>query len=126
MLNKFSYLVCTWFQYLYINSKGTLDCILTLIKNLLTFALAHQGKIGSSALANIQNSKFSISFMICEKLRSPTRATFKKSNFQSFCELGRSSKCKLRSTFKNPDFESKDELRKAISEYEFQCGIYSL
>ena len=36
--NKFKCLVCTWFQYLYINSKDTVNCILTPNKNLLTLA----------------------------------------------------------------------------------------
>ena len=45
---------------------------------------------------------------ICEILR----ATFENPNFQSFCELRKSSKYSLRSTFKNPNFESKDKLGK--------------
>ena len=54
-----------------------------------------------------------------EKFRSPTRVTFKNLHFQSFFELGKSSKYSLRSTFKNPNFESKDELRKAMSQLEY-------
>ena len=37
-LIRFSCLVCTWFQYLYIKSKDTVNCIRTPIKNFLTFA----------------------------------------------------------------------------------------
>ena len=38
ILNRFSCLVCTWFQYLYTNSKDTINYIQTPIKNLWTFA----------------------------------------------------------------------------------------
>ena len=37
ILNKFLCLVCTWFQYLYLNSKDTINVIWTPIKKLLTF-----------------------------------------------------------------------------------------
>ena len=57
-----------------------------------------------------------------QKLRSPTTATFKNPNFQSFCELGKSSKYSLRPKFKNPNSNlSKGELRGAISQFEFHC-----
>ena len=36
--NKFSCLVCTWVQYLYINFKDTINSIWNLIRNLLRFA----------------------------------------------------------------------------------------
>ena len=50
-----------------------------------------------------------------KKLRSPTRATLTNPGFQSFCELGNSLK------YKNPNFESKDELKNAISQFQFHC-----
>ena len=56
-----------------------------------------------------------------EKLRSTTRAAFKNPNSQFLCELGKSSKYSLRPTLKNSNFESKDELKKAMSQFEFQC-----
>ena len=46
-----------------------------------------------------------------EKLRlSPAGATFKNPNFQSHCELGKTSKDSLRPRLKSPNFESKNEL----------------
>ena len=56
-----------------------------------------------------------------EKLRSPSRATLTNSNFQSFCELGKILKYNQRPTFKHPNFESKDELKNAMSQFEFRC-----
>ena len=56
-----------------------------------------------------------------KKLRSRTRATLTIPNFQFFCELGKSLKYSLRPTFKNPNFESKDELKNAMSQFEFLC-----
>ena len=38
ILSEFSCLICTWFLYLHINSKDTVNFIKTPIKNLLTFA----------------------------------------------------------------------------------------
>ena len=76
---------------------------------------------GSIASANIQKYQFFISFMNWEKSTGPTRAIFKNSNFQYFCELGTSLKNNLNPMFRNPNFESKDELGKAISQFEFYC-----
>ena len=45
LLNKFSCLLFTWLQYLYINSKDTVTCIKTLVKNLLSFASGHLVKL---------------------------------------------------------------------------------
>ena len=58
---------------------------------------------------NIQKSQFSIFFMNWEK-RSAARATFKNSNFESLCELGKTWKDSLRPGFKSPNFESTEEL----------------
>ena len=55
--------------------------------------------------------------MSWKKLLSPTRATLTNNNFQSFCELGKS----LRPTIKNPNSEFKDELKNAMSQFEFHC-----
>ena len=44
ILNKFSCLVYTWFQYLYINSKDRLNYIETPIKNLLSLASEYLAK----------------------------------------------------------------------------------
>ena len=52
-------------------------------------------------------------------MRSPSRATLTNPNFQSFCELGKGLKYSLRPTFKNPNFESTDELKNAMSQFEF-------
>ena len=50
-----------------------------------------------------------------ESLRSPIRATFKNCNFQSFLELGKSSKYNIRPPiFKNSNFEFKNELSFAV------------
>ena len=54
-------------------------------------------------------------------MRSPTKATLTNSNFQSFCKSGKSLRYSLRSTFKNPNFESKNELKNAMSQFEFHC-----
>ena len=54
-----------------------------------------------------------------EKLRSPTRTTFKNPNSKYFCQSGKRSNYSLRPTFKNPNFESYGELRKAMSQFEF-------
>ena len=54
-------------------------------------------------------------------MRSPTGATLTNPNFQSFCELEKSLKYSLRPTFKNPNFESKNELKNAMSQFEFHC-----
>ena len=57
-----------------------------------------------------------------KKLRSPTRATLTNLNFQSFCELGKSMKYSPNDPHsKIPNFESKDELKNAISQFEFHC-----
>ena len=56
-----------------------------------------------------------------EKLRSPTRVTLTNPNFKSFCELGKSLKYNLRPTFKNSNFEFKNELKNAMSLFEFHC-----
>ena len=63
-------------------------------KSQFSIVLVNKKKFKSTTylIANKQKSQFSIYFMNWEKLRSPTRATFKNPNFQSFCELGRSSK----------------------------------
>ena len=51
----------------------------------------------------------------------PTSATLTNPNSQSFCELRESLKYSLKPTFKNANFESKDELRKAMPQFEFHC-----
>ena len=56
-----------------------------------------------------------------EKLRTPTGATLTNTNFQSFCESGKSLGYSLRPTFKNPHFESKYELKKVMFQFEFHC-----
>ena len=66
----------------------------------------------------IQKSQFEFSIPFMNWDRIPTKATFKYPSFQSFCELGKSSKYSLRPTFKNYNFKSKDELRKAMSQFE--------
>ena len=55
--------------------------------------------------------------MSWKKLLSPPRATLTNNNFQYFCELGK----RLRLTIKNPNFKFKDELKNAISQFEFHC-----
>ena len=53
-------------------------------------------------------------------MRNPTRATLTGHNFQSLHELGKSYEVYPKAHFKNfPNFESKDELKKAISKFEF-------
>ena len=56
-----------------------------------------------------------------KKLKNPTRATSTDLNFQSFCEFGKKLKYSLKPIFKNPNFEFKDELKKAVSHFEFHC-----
>ena len=56
-----------------------------------------------------------------EKSNKPTRATITNPIFEAFCELGKSLKYSLRTTFKNPSFECKDELKNAMSQFEFHC-----
>ena len=52
-------------------------------------------------------------------LISPARTTFKNSNFQSLCQLGKTWKYSLRPRFKSPNFESIDEL-------EVNLGLFRL
>ena len=59
--------------------------------------------------------------MNLKEMRNPTRATIINPNFQSFCGLGKGLKYSLRPTFKNANFESMDELRKAMSQFDFHC-----
>ena len=56
-----------------------------------------------------------------EKLKSPTRATFKNPNFQFSCELAKSLKYSPRPAFNNSNFESNNELIKAITQFEVPC-----
>ena len=56
-----------------------------------------------------------------KKLRSPSRATLTKFNFQSLYKLGNILKYNQRPAFKNPNFKSKDELKNAMSQFGFHC-----
>ena len=56
-----------------------------------------------------------------KKLRSPTRATLTNCDIHSFCELRKSLKYSLTPTLKNQNFEFKDELKNAMSQFEFRC-----
>ena len=51
--------------------------------------LVNWEKLRSTDHANIPKSQFSIFSMNWENLRAPVGATFKNSNFQSLCKLGK-------------------------------------
>ena len=73
-------------------------------------------KIGSTALANIQNPMGFLGIgKNWEKLERPARVAFKNIIFPFLCQFEKTWKYSLRSIFKNANFESIDELGEVIS-----------
>ena len=68
IVSKFLCLVWTWFKYLYINSKGTVNCIQTPIKNLLTFTSEYLVKYCNFYIYLISLEKVSPAFKLTENL----------------------------------------------------------
>ena len=56
-----------------------------------------------------------------KRLRSLAWATFKNTNFQSLCKLGKTWNYSQRHRLLSPNFESIDESGKVMSQFKFHC-----